>query len=122
MRLTTLIMLVTFLQVSAGVRAQKITLNEKNVKLESVLQQIRKQSGYDIYYDGRDIPSDLKVSVRVTNATVHEALTNTLKGLQLTFDIDGRIISIKKKAAGPADKGKDEGQAGGVVITGTVKD
>ncbi len=122
MRLTTLIFALAFMLVSAGVRAQKITINEKNVKLESVLQEIRKQSGYDIYYDSKDIPSDLKTSVHVTNASVNEALSTALKGLPLTFDIDGKIISIKKKPASVPDKSKSEMQAADVIITGTVKD
>jgi TonB-linked SusC/RagA family outer membrane protein len=122
MRLTTLILMATFMQVSANALGQKITLNEKGVKLESVLQEIRKQSGYDIYYDSKDIPGDLKVSVHVTNAEINEALTGVLKGLPLTFDIDGRIISIKRKEAGSTEKIKAGDKVAIATITGTVKD
>lgn len=122
MRLTTLILLATFMQVSANTVAQKITLNKKNVPLESVLKEIRKQSGYDIYYDGKDIPGDLKISIHVTNADVAEALTSALNSLPLTFDIDGTIISIKKKTTGFIDTMKAPEEIVSIDITGTVKD
>ncbi|MBS1565049.1 MAG: SusC/RagA family TonB-linked outer membrane protein, partial [Bacteroidetes bacterium] len=122
MRLTTILLLVTFMQVSANSFAQKITLNKKNVSLESVLREIRKQSGYDIYYDARDISSDLKISIQVTNAEISEALKSAFNGLPLTFDIDGRIISIKKKATVFAGKTDVAEEIAGIDISGNIKD
>lgn len=51
MRLTVLLLLVAFLQLSASTMAQKVTIVEKNTTLEHVLREIRKQTGYSIIYD-----------------------------------------------------------------------
>lgn len=95
MRLTTVILLASLLQVSAATFGQRITMNQKNIPMESVLKEIRKQSGYDIYYDSNVIPKDQQVNVNLNNATLEEALTSALKGLKLSYKIDGNIVSIR---------------------------
>lgn len=47
MKLTTLLLIAGFLQVSARTAAQKISLHEKNATLIQVFEKIRAQSGYD---------------------------------------------------------------------------
>src|SRR5690606_23186347 len=48
-------LLIAFLQVSANIFAQKITLNAKNISLEKVFTEISKQSGYDFFYNSATI-------------------------------------------------------------------
>lgn len=97
MRLTTVILIASLLQVSAAGFAQKITLNQRNTTLESILKEIRKQSGYDYYYDSKVISKDQRASLSVKEASIEEALKEVLEGSSLTYEIDGKIISIKKK-------------------------
>ncbi len=97
MRLTTVILIASLIQVSAATFGQRITLNKSNVPLFSVLKEIRKQSGYDFYYDANTISQDQRVSVAVSNATIEETLVSALNGLDLVYQIDGRTVSIKKK-------------------------
>src|SRR5215217_1809246 len=47
MRLTTVLLIATIMQVSASGLAQKITINKKNAPIDEVINEIRKQSGYD---------------------------------------------------------------------------
>lgn len=96
MRLTTVILLASLLQVSATTFGQRITLNQEDIPLESVLKEIRKQSGYDIYYDSKVIPKNQKVNVALNNTTLEVALSTIFKGLKLGFYIEGNIVSIKK--------------------------
>nr|WP_198160719.1 SusC/RagA family TonB-linked outer membrane protein [Pedobacter panaciterrae] len=97
MRLTTVILIASLMQVSASTFGQRVTLSKANASLFSVLKDIRKQTGYDFYYDQTTIPQNQKVSVSVSNATLDEALSNTLKGLNLIYEIDGKIVTIKTK-------------------------
>ncbi|MBB5439614.1 TonB-linked SusC/RagA family outer membrane protein [Pedobacter sp. AK017] len=85
------------MQVSASTFGQRITINQDNASIKSVFREIRKQSGYSFFYDGKIISENQKVSVKVTNVTVDEALNKVLGGLNLTYTIDGKIISIKEK-------------------------
>jgi TonB-linked SusC/RagA family outer membrane protein len=97
MRLTTVILIATLMQVSAATFGQRITLHQRNTALKSVLKEIRKQSGYDFYYDGKLIQDNQKVTINLENSDLENALHVTFKNLNLTYDIDGKIISIKRK-------------------------
>ncbi|WP_169304445.1 SusC/RagA family TonB-linked outer membrane protein [Pedobacter frigoris] len=97
MRLTTVILIASLMQVSAASFGQRITLNKTNASLFSVLKDIRKQSGFDFYYEEKTNLQDQKVSLSISNATLEEALSTALKGLDLVYEIDGKIVSIKNK-------------------------
>ncbi|MDR6783307.1 SusC/RagA family TonB-linked outer membrane protein [Pedobacter africanus] len=97
MRLTTVLLLVSLMQLSAATFGQHITMNQRNAPLDLVLKEIRKQSGYDILSESKTVLKNVKVSVVVVNATVEEALSSALKGLELTYEMSDKIITIKKK-------------------------
>ena len=114
MRLTTVLLIASLLQVSASTHAQLITINKKNVLLESVLKEIRKQSGYDFYYDGKMVSSDLRTSINVKNADLSMALKTALNGLNINFQIHNNTVLLKKNPTGKNDAN--------FVISGIVKD
>jgi TonB-linked SusC/RagA family outer membrane protein len=97
MRLTTVILLASLLQVSASTFAQKITLNKKNIQLESVFREIRTLTGYDFFYDAKIIPKNKLVDISLNNADINEALRSVLAGSSLTYSIQGKIVTIKKQ-------------------------
>ncbi|WP_210354897.1 SusC/RagA family TonB-linked outer membrane protein [Sphingobacterium tabacisoli] len=96
MRLTTIILIATLMQVSASTFGQQITLSKRNVSIESALKEIRKQSGYDFYFDGKSLPKDRVIDVALANASIDAAMKSVLKGLPFTYIIEGNIISIRK--------------------------
>lgn len=97
MRLTTVILIATIIQVHAVGFAQRITLNEKKASLKSVLEKIRKQSGFDIIYEMNMLSKASPVNISVNNVTVEEAMSKVLSEQPLTYDIEGKIIVIKLK-------------------------
>ncbi|OKS84528.1 SusC/RagA family TonB-linked outer membrane protein [Mucilaginibacter polytrichastri] len=105
MRWTTLFLLVGFLQVSAATLAQHVTLKKQNASLESVLQEIHRQSGFDIVYDLEVLNKSKSVNIDIKDATVQEALTAVLSGRQLYFEVDKKKIVIREKTL--FDKIKD---------------
>ena len=98
MRLTTVLFIVSLLQVSAATFGQKITMNQQNVALKTLFKEIRKQSGYNFYFDGRVVSSDTRSSIRVSDVSVEAALSALLDGLPLNYEIKDRLIIITKKA------------------------
>ncbi|WP_354376190.1 SusC/RagA family TonB-linked outer membrane protein [Pedobacter africanus] len=104
MRLTTVILIASLMQVSAATFGQRITLNKTNAPLSGVLKEIRKQSGFDFYYDDKTIPESQKINISVTNATLNEALNIAFKGLKLKYEIEGTIVSISKDEPSLLDK------------------
>ncbi|AMP99694.1 hypothetical protein AY601_2812 [Pedobacter cryoconitis] len=97
MRLTVLILLVAFMQLSASTMAQKVTMVEKNASLEHVLREIRKQTGYSIIYDLDAVLHAKPVSINVKGVSVFEAIQQSLVAQSLGFSFEGRTIVIKER-------------------------
>lgn len=100
MQLTTAILIASFMQVSAAGFAQRINISKRNLSLERALNEIRKQSKYDLYYDGKIMPKNKSLDISLNNASVDVALQTVLKDFALTYKIDGRSIVIKQKEGG----------------------
>jgi TonB-linked SusC/RagA family outer membrane protein len=98
MRLTTVLLMASILQVSASSFGQQITINKKNASLESLLKEIRTQSRYDFFYDGKIIPKDKFIDISVKNVDLNEALKKVLAGSSLIYTIEGKFVTIKKQA------------------------
>ncbi|MFA5244972.1 MAG: carboxypeptidase-like regulatory domain-containing protein, partial [Pedobacter sp.] len=98
MNLTALILTFSCLSVSAAGFTQEITLNGKNAPLKTVLQEIRKQSGYQLVYNSDLIEKANPVNINVNGVALKDALTISLTGQPFTFQISEKIILIKPKA------------------------
>ena len=94
LKLTLIILTTVILQSSAASFAQ-ITINEKSASLESILQKIRKQSGYDFFYSNTMLKNTKPVSINVKNASVEEVLKITFKDQPLTYTIDQKAIVLR---------------------------
>ena len=94
MRLTTVILMACLMQVSAATYGQRISISKRNVSLESVLRDIRAQSGYDFFFEESTIPESKKVSISIAGATLEQALKSALAGLGLEYKIEGKIVTI----------------------------
>lgn len=96
MRLTTLFLMITFMHVSASGFAQRITLKEQKISLENVLKEIRNQSGYDFLFDRKVILKVKPIHIAIEDATLEEAMGIVLKGLPLSYTIDGNTVLINE--------------------------
>ncbi|WP_162847119.1 SusC/RagA family TonB-linked outer membrane protein [Mucilaginibacter gracilis] len=88
--------MLTLMQVSAATLAQRISISKRNAPLESVLKDIRQQSGYDILFDLDLVLKAKPVTVDLVNATLDEALQSSLAGQQLTYTLENKKIVIKE--------------------------
>jgi TonB-linked SusC/RagA family outer membrane protein len=96
MKLTTLLLIITLVHVSARGFGQKINLNEKNAPIKEVIQTIEKQSGYTFFYDTKDFP-EAKVTVSLKDASINEALKEIFKDIPLTsYKIVNRTVVLTK--------------------------
>jgi TonB-linked SusC/RagA family outer membrane protein len=101
MKLTLVILTVTFMQVSAASFAQKITLSEKNAPFEKILDELKKQSGYNFLYNTPMLSEAKPVSIEVTNSSIEDVLTLCFKGQPLDYTIKSNTIVIKRKPGLP---------------------
>lgn len=116
MRLTTIILIATIMQVSAGTFAQKITLSEKNASLTKVLKKIRSQSGYDFIFTTSTLKDALPVNVSVANVDLKEVLKMIFTEQPLSYSIEEKAVIVKIK------KTDLRSESAFAKITGTVKD
>jgi TonB-linked SusC/RagA family outer membrane protein len=117
MKLTVIIMMFTFLQVSAASLAQQVSINVKKTAVKEVLNQLTKQTGYEFICDADVISSTKPVTIKATNVELKKVLEGC-------FDIeiveivtgDSKTIIIRKKTL-PAKP-----VAAVITITGKVTD
>jgi TonB-linked SusC/RagA family outer membrane protein len=93
----TIILLTTaFLQFAQAGKAQRITISKKNASLEQVFKEIRKQSGYDFFYDLDDIRKAKNVDLSVHNESLEEVLKHCFENQPFTFTIKDKAVIIKE--------------------------
>lgn len=95
MKLTSILLFLALMQASAKGYSQ-ISLKEKNVPLERVLESIKKQSGYVFFYDNKDV-RQTRISIEVKNAALEAVLNEFSKVLPLTFKIVGNNVLLRRK-------------------------
>ncbi|MGV3545578.1 MAG: STN and carboxypeptidase regulatory-like domain-containing protein, partial [Pedobacter sp.] len=119
MKLVTVILLVSLVQVSAASFAQLVTIKEKKVTLEKVIKEIKRQAGYDVLLSTNKMQSSTVVNAGFSNAQVEQVMEKILSGKDLTFAIEDRTILIKPKEKSIFDKIADYFAA--VKVTGVVR-
>ncbi len=97
MNFTAIILLTACLTASAGGYSQNITLNVKDVPLENVFQEIKKQSGYSFVYAKDLTTKSKKVTLQLNNATIEEALKKCFAGQPFTYKIINTVVIINTK-------------------------
>lgn len=107
MRLIAAILLLTIMHVSAASFGQRITLNEQKSSFENVLKQIRHQTGYDFIFERKLLKNIGLVDLKVTNATLDEALIallNKVSAVPLTYTVEGKIVVIEVEKRSVQDR------------------
>ncbi|TCD00504.1 TonB-dependent receptor [Pedobacter psychroterrae] len=99
MKITTLLLIVSIIQVSAASFAQKVSISKKNISLEDALKQIHVQSGYDILYDVDLLKDKPSINLSLKQVSIEEAMKTTLHGQSLTYALKGMTIILQKRTA-----------------------
>lgn len=83
---------------SRGV-AQQITLSRANAHIETVIEDIRQQSGYDFIINKELIKAARPVSIRAENATLEEVMRQLMASQHFTYTIleSEKMVVIKPK-------------------------
>lgn len=96
MKLTTLLLIVTIIQVSAAGYAQKLTLKQKNANISLVFDEIKKQTGYDVFYLPKILNTNKRINVNFNNTPLDEVMKICLQNQQVKYTIDENTIVITK--------------------------
>jgi TonB-linked SusC/RagA family outer membrane protein len=97
MRLTTVLLIATLMQVSASGLAQRVTLNRQKSTLEKIFRDIHKQTGFDFIYDKELLDQARPISIVVNNEPLEKVLEKCLENQSLDYLIEEKLIVIKKQ-------------------------
>ncbi|MBS1664264.1 MAG: SusC/RagA family TonB-linked outer membrane protein [Bacteroidetes bacterium] len=95
MKLTAMLLLVAFLQVSAKGISQGITLNVKRASLEKVMAEIERQSGYHFLYTKAELDKSKSIDVSVSNVDLITALTACFQEQPFQYSVVGNNIVLQ---------------------------
>jgi len=97
MKLTAILLLITCLQVSANTFGQTITLTARDVPLEKVFAEIKKQTGYLFLYEENALKDAHSVDIDVRGVSLEKILVLCFDKQPLEYKIDDKTILVKKK-------------------------
>lgn len=97
MKLVFIMLLSTFMQVSASSFAQKVSISVRNAHLKDVFSLLRKQTGYDFLYNSADLNNSSKVSITASNEDLKDVLDKCLNDQSLTYTIKKSTVLVKRK-------------------------
>ncbi|WP_160366829.1 SusC/RagA family TonB-linked outer membrane protein [Sphingobacteruim zhuxiongii] len=102
MRLTTLLLLIGMLQLSATSLAQKVNLQQKNAPLKQVLNELNRQTGYNFLYTESMLNRSKNVNVNIRNTPLKDALNEIFALQPLTYVLDKNTIVLALKPSAVA--------------------
>ncbi len=108
MKLTTLMLFLAFMQVSASTLAQKVTLSERNASLTTIFEQIRNQTGYDFAYTTATIQVAKPVTIDVKNMELTQVLKLIFNDQPLDYEIDNKSVEVSLKQPSFLENLKDK--------------
>jgi TonB-linked SusC/RagA family outer membrane protein len=83
---------------------QGLTINLKNVAIETVLNKIESQSEYRFLYNKELVDVTQKVSLDVTNADIKSVLPELFKGTNINYIINSKQIVLNTKSSEDSKK------------------
>lgn len=101
MRLTAYILLLGTLHLSAAIKSQTISFSGKDVPIQSIFEEIKKQTGYFVVSSKQVIAKASPVTIHAENVALTDFLNRIMSGQPLHYTIKGKniLLSLKKDVA-----------------------
>ena len=99
MRLTLSIFLLCVLQsfaINSFSQNQRLSINQKNIRVERVMQMIEDRTDYYFMYSALTVDVNRIIDVEATNKLIKEILDDIFKDTDISYRIDGRLIALSK--------------------------
>jgi len=107
MKLTTVLLLATCLQVSATAVSQTVTLRLSNAPLEKTLKDIAAQTGYELFYRLEQMKEAKTVSIQVNKAELKSVLDVIFSTQPFTYAIANKTIILSPRPVLPVSPSPD---------------
>lgn len=100
MKITMVLLTCCLVQLSATTYGQRVSL-KKAAAIPEILQEIRKQTGYDFFYDGDTFDGAPHITVNIQNADIDQAMHLCFAGLPYEYTIRTKLVSIQRATEKP---------------------
>jgi TonB-linked SusC/RagA family outer membrane protein len=120
MKLSSIFVLAFCLQVSASASSQTVTLSGRNMSLQKVFSEVKKQTGYIVFANKELLVNTRPVSIDATNMPLQEFMNRALNGQPLSFIVEDKTIVLMRKT--PSREDADSVMARAVTISGQLID
>ena len=94
----------------------KVTLDLKNVMLNEMFEEMKKQTDYDFFYNSQLLRARGFISVKADNEEVTSVLDRVLPGVNLEYQMNNNLVTIRAK------KAEQQQQVNFVQVKGRVTD
>lgn len=101
MKLIILLIFAFCLQASATGYGQTVTLSAKNMPLEKVFKEVKRQTNFSFVYTRAQILNTQPVTCNIVNTNLKEALTICFRNQPLTFVIEENYVVVQTKKTAP---------------------
>ncbi len=118
MKLVFLLLISTFINVSATSYAQVVSLKKENASIKEVLDNVQHQTGYSFIISSNLLNKASRVNVDFKNKPLREALDNYFTGQPLNYVINNNTIIVNEKLIQVNEKI----QPNEITVQGTVSD
>ena len=98
MRVFIIVLVMVSLQVSARAFSQKISLSVKDTRIERILETVKQQSGFLLFYDYDLIKEVKPLTINVKDASVTQVMDLLVKGQPFDYTIQNNTVVLKKKS------------------------
>ncbi|MDB5209180.1 MAG: TonB-linked outer membrane protein SusC/RagA family [Sediminibacterium sp.] len=99
MKLTFILLVASFLQVSAKTAAQAVTLSAKEMPLIKVFEAIKTQTGFVFFYDAALLQQAKPVNLTVKNQSLASVLEQVFNDQPMTWTLVNKTITVVPKTA-----------------------
>lgn len=96
--------------------AQSITLKKSDITVKQAMDELKNESGYSFVFSSVDIDTQKKISVWIENKNVEEAIKQILQGQEVSFEVKGKNIILKKATASKKAQPEQKSKVTGVVL------
>ncbi len=90
------ILLIAFMQVSARLTAQQLSIQVRDAAMDAVFASVKAQTGYVVVYDSHELKR-VKVTLDLKDVSVERVIAACLADLPYAYSIRGNHILIKRK-------------------------
>lgn len=98
---------------NASLFAQSVNLQLDQVSVKQAMNELKKESGYSFVYVSGDVDTQKQVTVKATQ--LDELIKQILQGQEVTYEIKGKNIIVKKIVSSAPQQSKKTRKISGVV-------